>query len=629
MICKKCGKELKEGAKFCSGCGSKVESLPVAENKDYCFNCMSKSEIENGVCSVCGKSATPVSATHHLNCGTILSNKFMVGKALGEGGFGITYIGRDLKLDMKVAIKEFFPNGYVNRSNVTTSEVTCSISADKKDFFTKGKERFLREARILAKFSGEPGVVSVRDYFEENNTAYIIMEYLEGKDLKTYIEDKKQIPAEKTIEILMPVMKSLIKVHKQELIHRDISPDNIRITPGGVKLLDFGAAREVSANANKSLSVMLKHGYAPEEQYRSKGEQGPWTDVYAICATMYKCITGITPDDATQRMFEDELKSPSELGVSIDRNIEKAIMKGMAVYKKDRYQNIEELIAALEIKDTTAEIVDRDKTVFVDMEENLENKTVVDNDRTVFAEVDEGELLRDVPKDHIEPKPVESAPVKKEKKEKKKKSKKPLLIVLGILAVLVVIGVIIAMSEDNSSNDSSSGSKKNESSVKDESSSNPQDNNVVNDVESTLSDVEFHSIGDFSNGTIYTNNISIFVTDDWGQETYDGETYFSVYDATGIYEASMIQIYESDEPIDLDSVEEAAVISDLEISFNERGTLGTHDTVATIYNDDLYTYTSFVFNCNNKGYMIIVGDSTGEYDDVYTVADMINFYCYC
>ncbi len=314
----------------------------------YCNHCMALLEKSGGACPVCGRTPSEDIPAHHLLPGTLLNNRFYVGEALGEGGFGITYIGRDTKLDMKVAIKEFYPNGYVTRINVVSSQVKDSVTEGRRDFFEKGRERFLREARVLAKFSGEPGVVDVRDFFEENNTAYIIMEYLDGVDLKTHLNKTGVLAPEATIRLLMPVMNSLKKVHAQGLIHRDISPDNIMVIGDKVKLLDFGAARTVSAAANKSLSVMLKPGYAPEEQYRSKGVQGPWTDIYALCATMYKCITGITPDDATQRVFSDEVKTPSALNIAIKPEIEKAVMRGMSVHQTDRYQSIEDLIRGLQ-----------------------------------------------------------------------------------------------------------------------------------------------------------------------------------------------------------------------------------------------------------------------------------------
>ncbi|MBO5076448.1 MAG: InlB B-repeat-containing protein [Clostridia bacterium] len=314
---------------------------------DYCKFCMSPIKENTRFCMICGRNQDEEVPPHHLLPGTVLKNRFIVGTALGEGGFGITYIGHDILFDGKIAIKEYYPNGYANRSNTFSSTVSTGFTAERKEFFEKGKQRFLDEAKTLARFRNEEGIVNVRDFFEENNTAYIVMEYVDGETLKDIIAQKGKLAPDATVSLLMPVMESLKKVHAQGLIHRDISPDNIMVASDKVKLLDFGAARSMSAVANKSLSVVLKPGYAPEEQYRSRGNQGPWTDVYALCATMYKCITGVTPDDATQRVYSDDTKRPSELGIEIDPKIEAAILKGMAVNQNERFQSIDELLAAL------------------------------------------------------------------------------------------------------------------------------------------------------------------------------------------------------------------------------------------------------------------------------------------
>ena len=314
----------------------------------YCKYCVAP--IEDGVneCPACHKRLDAEAPLHQLAPGTILNGRYYVGAALGEGGFGITYIGRDLNLDMKVAIKEYFPTGYVNRSNTVSAALTCGTQGERKEYFEQGRERFLKEARTLAKFSGTEGIVDVRDFFDANNTAYIVMEYLDGLTLKDMLKQNGVMSAGHVVNLLMPIMRALKQVHDQDLIHRDISPDNIMFVDGRIKLLDFGAARNVSAVANKSLSVVLKPGYAPEEQYRTKGSQGPWTDIYALCATMYKCITGSAPEDSTERLVNDTLRRPSEMGIAIDPQIENTIMKGLAVNAKDRFQNITELIAAFE-----------------------------------------------------------------------------------------------------------------------------------------------------------------------------------------------------------------------------------------------------------------------------------------
>lgn len=439
----------------------------------YCSKCMNPIEETDVECPFCGFAINVEIPPHHLAPGTILNNKFMVGAALGEGGFGVTYIGRDTKLDMKVAIKEYYPNGYVNRSNTISPSVNSSTSGEKKDFFDAGKERFLREARILAKFSGSTGIVDVRDFFEENNTAYIVMEYLDGQTLKDYLKNKGTLNPEQTIRLLMPVMDSLKKVHTQGLIHRDISPDNIMIVDGHVKLLDFGAARNVSATANKSLSVMLKPGYAPEEQYRSKGAQGPWTDVYALCATMYKCITGITPDDSTQRVFSDELKTPSALGINIDPVIEKALLKGLNVMQKDRYQNIDELLNGF--KGINAVADDDSKTVYggvqpVEEEDKpteyrasgTEDKPVVGN-RDVTSSEPKKNSVKETPKVEKKEPPVFNNRVNNTDNvgtiSKKPKKKKKLGIIL-LSAVLVVVAIIGISTIFNALNSTTIGSEK-------------------------------------------------------------------------------------------------------------------------------------------------------------------------
>ncbi len=349
----------------------------------YCGYCMSRIEDSDTVCPVCGKNVAAETPSHHLPVGTVLADRYVVGAALGEGGFGITYLGINEKLGLKVAIKEYFPFGYVYRMGTESTAVTNHTSSDEANFFETGRERFLTEAKILARFFNEEGIVSVLDFFEENNTAYIVMEYLKGETLKEFLQKRGKLSYEETISMMMPVMKSLDKVHKQGLIHRDISPDNIMLVDDKIKLLDFGAARDISGE-KRSLSVMLKNGYAPEEQYRRKGNHGPWTDVYAISATIYKCITGITPDDASERAYKDELKLPSQLGVSISPQCEKALMKGLSVYAKDRYQNMKELITGLtdgEKSTDTAE-EDDDRTVYGAVNTSVKED---DGEKTVFS----------------------------------------------------------------------------------------------------------------------------------------------------------------------------------------------------------------------------------------------------
>ena len=277
---------------------------------------------------------------HCLRKGTRLIGRYTIEGVLGQGGFGITYLGMDELHEKPVAIKEFFPQGIVTRNIEYQDTVTVTFVGE-KDNYEKGKERFLKEARTMAKFSKDKGIVKALDFFEINNTAYIVMEYLEGVTLKQYLAENKRIDAEDLVELLVPLIEALDEIHSQGLIHRDISPDNIMVLPDGrIKLMDFGAARDYTEFGEKSLSIVLKPGYAPPEQYQTHGVQGPWTDIYALCATMYKCITGENPPDAIDRLVDDHLKKISAFRIPVLPQIEEAIIKGMSVAAKDRYQNV-------------------------------------------------------------------------------------------------------------------------------------------------------------------------------------------------------------------------------------------------------------------------------------------------
>lgn len=279
---------------------------------------------------------------HHLRMGTRLNNRYLIQGVLGEGGFGITYVGMDEVLCQKVAVKEFFPRGAITRNNQQTNEVV-SVYGTKAANFHQGEEKFLQEARTLAQFNNVAGVVRVQDFFRENGTAYIVMEYLERITLKQYLQTYGPISVEEMQNIFAPILEALDKIHQNGVIHRDISPDNIMCLPEGeAKLMDFGAARDYTDYSEEGLSVILKMGFAPIEQYDSHGKQGPWTDIYALGATMYQCLTGRKPDDATKRSLEDTLVSPSMLGVRIAPPVEYAIMGALQIRPADRYRNLGE-----------------------------------------------------------------------------------------------------------------------------------------------------------------------------------------------------------------------------------------------------------------------------------------------
>ena len=309
----------------------------------YCYNCMKQINDGSEFCFNCGKPVNSNHPPHHLKPGTILHNQYLVGNSIGEGGFGITYVGLDLSLDMKIAIKEFYPSGYANRNNTHSNNVTLNYQSE-GEYFKSGVENFLREARSIAKFNNESSIVDVRAFFEENGTAYIIMEYLDGENLSDKIKRDGKFKSQEIFNLFLPMMGTLEKLHNENIIHRDISPENIRCMPDNtLKLMDFGSARYYAGIDKKTMSVQYKPGYAPFEQYNKNGNQGPWTDVYGLCATIYKCITGVTPVDSLERCQNDTLKKPSELGADITPSLEQVLMYGLGVYPENRCKSMSEL----------------------------------------------------------------------------------------------------------------------------------------------------------------------------------------------------------------------------------------------------------------------------------------------
>lgn len=311
--------------------------------KKICYRCFQ--EKEAGICPHCGYDDSEEHPFLALPRGTILNGRYMTGKVLGVGGFGITYLGYDLVLQIRVAIKEYMPSGMATRYK---DGYTVTLTGRLEKEYNAGMERFLDEVRILAKLQNQPNIVSAQNYFKENGTAYFVMEYIEGMSLKEYLKDHGgKISCQEALSILLPIMEALCVVHSMNLIHRDISPDNIYLTNAGEsRLLDFGAAR-FSMGDNKSVSVILKHGYAPEEQYSSRGNQGPWTDVYGMGATLYRCVTGILPPDSIERMHSDTLQKPSELGVDMPAPMEAAVLKALSVKAEDRFPNMQDFIDAI------------------------------------------------------------------------------------------------------------------------------------------------------------------------------------------------------------------------------------------------------------------------------------------
>lgn len=307
-----------------------------------CLKCLNPS-MSGGRCTFCGApEGFMQEPAFALPAGTILSGEFLIGGVLGFGGFGITYMGLDLNREKKIAVKEFMP---ANMGGRTPGHRT--VTAKNKEDFQYGLNRFYDEAKTIYHYRHHPHIVHVYKLFRENQTAYYAMEYLEGHDFKNFLKMRGgRIDFKTLMDIVLPVMDALECIHRDHVIHRDISPDNIYLGKT-VKLIDFGAARVAFAEKSKSLSIILKKGFAPEEQYRTHGRQGPWTDLYALAGTMYYALSGKMVPEAPERLVNDTLADVRQMGVSLPDYSADAIMKALAVRAENRFASVEDFRNAL------------------------------------------------------------------------------------------------------------------------------------------------------------------------------------------------------------------------------------------------------------------------------------------
>lgn len=310
-----------------------------------CYNCFSPYDDIYEICPNCGDIPSEyIPEPFQLIPGTVLARRYIVGKAIGMGGFGITYIAWDRQMENIVAIKEFYPGSLVNRSPGTKEVILPE--GKRMAAFRYGFDNFIEEARSMVRFCSHKNIVNVFEYFEENNTAYLVMEFLDGLDVNDCMRQKGgKLDTETSIKIVLNIINALKEVHKSGIIHRDIAPDNIKICRNGkVKLFDFGAARFEN---NDKKTKILKPGFAPPEQYDSLSNQGPWTDIYALGATLYYMLTGIKPDESTNRKIKDELVEPRKINPEIPEYLSDTVMKAMALEVHLRFQNVEEFEKAL------------------------------------------------------------------------------------------------------------------------------------------------------------------------------------------------------------------------------------------------------------------------------------------
>ena len=270
---------------------------------------------------------------------TVLNHRYIIGRVLGVGGFGVTYLALNNETGEKCAVKEFMPSELAVRDGMGN---VYPSSEDNAELFEHCKSGFLNEAKTLYTFRGDPTIVNVNDYFEENHSAYFAMEYLDGCNMRAQMQKSGgRIPVEMATIMLVTVGSALMDVHKFNILHRDISPENIFLTSNGsYKLIDFGAARFFTSRANKSLSVLLKPGFAPPEQYSSNGNQGPWTDVYGLAATYYYLVSGVKPLDAMDRLSGKHMAALCDLCHGVSKKTSDAVNRALALDYHARYKDM-------------------------------------------------------------------------------------------------------------------------------------------------------------------------------------------------------------------------------------------------------------------------------------------------
>ena len=308
----------------------------------YCSRCLR--EIDGGVCPHCGHVRSgEANKAPALGVGVLLEGRYQLGMVIGQGGFGITYAAWDELLQTPVAVKEYFPQTYASRENAYSDEI--AVPEERRREYLVGMDQFLREARVLAMLKSMPGAVNVQDFFEENGTAYIVMDFLRGQTLAQYAAEHR-LTAKQLLTMLRPAVDALTVLHGRGVMHRDITPNNFMVLEdGGVRLIDLGSAGMMDRTQALTFATDC---YAPIEQYEAGGDnQGAWTDVYGLCATIYSVLTGCTPQPAPERKLHDEMKPISAFGVRLRGEQARALNQGLSLLPEDRQQSMTELRAAL------------------------------------------------------------------------------------------------------------------------------------------------------------------------------------------------------------------------------------------------------------------------------------------
>lgn len=396
-----------------------------------CPGCMQHLKDSNTTCPHCGYPEKRLTVKDSLPIFSILAGKYLLGAPLGKGGFGITYIAMHLPDEKIVAIKEFFPANLAVRD--TDNETVVPADDTKAVYYRTGMKSFSEEGRILYLLSDIEHVIHVAEQIQANNTTYLVMEYVPGISLKKYMKQQQKLFSEQeTLTLMQPILIALQAMHQKGILHRDISPENLMLSPDNtLTLIDFGAARTFSRSDDDNLTVILKRGYAPEEQYHSNSRQGPWTDLYAVCAVMYQMLTGILPQEASARAEEDHLTPISRIeGLSLSPSTCAALEKGLQMDPMERYPDIGALMKVLypAKKEKTQEITDNSPKETHEMdasEKNAERPKQPESANASSAINTYDQVSVPAPDSTV-----------REKEPPKKKSRKRRYIAIGLIAAL-------------------------------------------------------------------------------------------------------------------------------------------------------------------------------------------------
>lgn len=323
-----------------------------------CSKCME--EIHGYPCPRCKFDiASFQPKSYALAPNTILHGRYLLGVPLGQGGFGITYIAWDLEEKKKVAVKELYPSGHASRYSTGGTDVIWSGDRESKLLMVDGPAVFRKEAAKMQKLKDVPQVVQVCEVFTDNNTAYIVMDFVAGITLKDYLMENGPLNWDKTQKLLAPAIEAMIRVHKAGLIHRDISPDNMMIEPSGkIRILDLGAAKDLNTNSGASSMIVAKGGFSPLEQYSQRGGSGTWTDVYALAATICYTLSGKTLPASVDRVNGDGDLWEQPVYKKLPPHVLAALQKALAVSPKDRTQTMEQFLSDLRLSKPDAKKAD-------------------------------------------------------------------------------------------------------------------------------------------------------------------------------------------------------------------------------------------------------------------------------